>query len=117
MHASVMLCHKGKVLQLGYILQDDVDIVIEAEKGPAELWGMSESIDQRSIWDKVDIPLSPFIITHILDPTHLSTSSVGPSQLESFVVAGSWGYHPEVGLEMPYLLCVLVRSNKKDRGG
>lgn len=26
----------------------------------------------------LDIPLSPFMMTHILDPTHLSTSSAVP---------------------------------------
>lgn len=52
---------------------------------------------------RLNVPLSPFMMTHILDPTHLSTSSAVPvSNVAWRSVEGTrGGFYLGVELEMP----------------
>lgn len=53
------------------------DVVVEAQKRAAELCRRWASVIELLPPHLLGlyIPLSPFMMTHILDPTHLSTSS------------------------------------------
>lgn len=54
------------------------DVVVKANKGSAKLCSnvsMRLSASQFII-QACRVPFSPFIMTHILDPTHLSMSSI-----------------------------------------
>ena len=78
-------------LQFGHILQHHVcpvinggyfvgsktaaltDIIVEPKQGTAELYNGMSNGKRNSVWGS--LPLSPFMTTQILDPTHLSISS------------------------------------------
>lgn len=64
-----------RISQFSHVLEDDVDVVIETQKGAAELCKRA-LVEVKSLVMEAYEPLSPFMMTHILDPTHLSTSSV-----------------------------------------
>jgi len=55
------------------------DKVIETQEGPTELCSRCQSdiAPYHHIALMISAPLSPFITTHILDPTHLSINSSG----------------------------------------
>lgn len=62
------------------------DIVVEPKEGTRKFW---EDIRRfPSFWFIDMLPLSPFMMTHILDPTHLSINSSRGSVDESKSIEG-----------------------------
>lgn len=84
-----------QILQFRYIFQDHVlrdvvrvpflpnapaglkltDVVVKPDQGTAELCAPNVSMPASTVSGHENQPLSPFIITHIREPTHLSMSS------------------------------------------
>jgi len=52
------------------------DVVIEPDEGPTKLYSDRSARVKEEQERRKPIPLSPFMMTHILEPTHLSMSSI-----------------------------------------
>lgn len=59
------------------------DVVVEADESAAEFCIIQSVVNSNLVHSSRVVPLSPFITTQILDPTHLSISS----RLWSLIVA------------------------------